>query len=171
MEKYIEQIQLSEIDELIKMSKESYFDTFDGTCSHEDMQDYLKTAYDKTKLLKELENPNSFFYWIVVGSKKSGYIKLNIEQAQSDVFDPVALEIERLYILKEFKRHGLGKLLIDFSITKAQEFNKIFIWLGVWEHNIPALSFYSDQGFYKIGAHPFKVGDDIQTDLIYRKDL
>jgi len=43
--------------------------------------------------------------------------------------------------------------------------------LGVWENNISALHFYKKMGFYQIGAHPFNMAGDIQTDLLLQKDL
>ena len=48
---------------------------------------------------------------------------------------------------------------------------KRYVWLGVWEKNEKALAFYKKHGFYRIGAHPFFVGNDEQTDYIMRKDL
>jgi ribosomal protein S18 acetylase RimI-like enzyme len=53
----------------------------------------------------------------------------------------------------------------------AKQLGKATLWLGVWEHNEAALAFYSAQGFYKIGEHPFDMAGDIQTDWLLQKEL
>ena len=87
------------------------------------------------------------------------------------VNDIDSLELERIYILKEFQGAGLGKDLLDYTISIAIEHGKKYIWLGVWEHNERAKRFYQKNGFYRIGEHSFVVGDDAQTDFVMRKDL
>lgn len=81
------------------------------------------------------------------------------------------LEIERIYVLKEFQKHGLGKQLYDKALERAHALGKSRIWLGVWEHNHNALAFYSKIGFERIGQHSFFMGDDEQIDYIMVKQL
>jgi Acetyltransferases len=64
------------------------------------------------------------------------------------------LEVERIYIRKNYKRHGLGKYLINYAIDMSQKCHKKRIWLGVWEHNEPAKSL-STHGFKKVSEHNF----------------
>jgi ribosomal protein S18 acetylase RimI-like enzyme len=71
----------------------------------------------------------------------------------------------------KFQGKGLGRALIEHAIKIAWEKKKTYIWLGVWEKNEKALAFYQKHRFYKIGTHPFFMGDDEQTDYIMRKDL
>jgi diamine N-acetyltransferase len=40
------------------------------------------------------------------------------------------------------------------------------LWLGVWEHNPRAISFYVKCGFRDIGSQDFWVGADRQTDRV-----
>lgn len=37
--------------------------------------------------------------------------------------------------------------------------------------NGPALGFYQKNGFRQVGQHNFVMGDDVQTDLLYLKEL
>ena len=52
---------------------------------------------------------------------------------------------------------------------KAFEKNKQYIWLGVWEKNESALGFYRTIGFIPFGTHVFKLGDELQTDILMKK--
>ena len=40
------------------------------------------------------------------------------------------------------------------------------LWLGVWEHNPKAMTFYRKFGLEVVGTHAFMLGQDRQRDLI-----
>ena len=40
------------------------------------------------------------------------------------------------------------------------------LWLGVWEHNPRAMTFYRKFGLEVVGTHAFMLGLDRQRDLI-----
>ncbi|WP_232784979.1 GNAT family N-acetyltransferase [Psychromonas sp. MB-3u-54] len=161
----------NQLDLLRSISIETYRDTFSESNSETLMTQYFQDALNKEKLQAELNHPDSSFYFICVAEKVAGFLKVNVMSAQTDIKDSNALEIERFYIRKSFLRNGLGKELMDFAGDLARKKNKDFIWLGVWENNIPALHFYKQMGFYQIGTHPFNMAGDIQTDLLLQKDL
>lgn len=75
-----------------------------------------------------------------------GYLKLNINRAQSEDLAKNALEIERIYIRSKHLRHGYGQKLLQFSEKEAIRQAKQAIWLGVWEHNERAKAFYKKMG-------------------------
>jgi ribosomal protein S18 acetylase RimI-like enzyme len=60
-------------------------------------------------------------------------------------------------------------MLLEQAIDFAKEKQKKYIWLGVWEHNPRAISFYERNGFEKFSSHPFPFGDEVQTDWLMRK--
>lgn len=161
----------NDIDALREISVKTFSETFSDMNPPEIMKAYLNDAFNVEKMKHELENQNSEFYFIYFSGELSGYLKLNDAPAQTDLNDPSSLEIERIYINREFQSKGLGRVLMDFAVKKAIELNKDYVWLGVWEKNEKALSFYRKNGFYRIGDHVFVMGDDRQTDYIMRKDL
>ncbi|HEY5715237.1 MAG TPA: GNAT family N-acetyltransferase [Psychromonas sp.] len=150
---------------------ETYGDTFSESNSAALMTHYFQQALNREKLLTELSNPDSCFYFIYFEKQVAGFLKVNVMAAQTDISDVKSLEIERFYIRKAFLRRGLGKQLMNFACSLAEQRGKEYIWLGVWENNRPALHFYKKMGFYQIGSHPFDMAGDIQTDLVFRKDL
>jgi ribosomal protein S18 acetylase RimI-like enzyme len=130
---------------------------------------YLQEAFNKKKLLAELNNKNSLFYFLYAENELAGYLKINDAPAQSDINDTDSIEMERIYIKKTFKGKGLGKKLVKFSLQLAKEMKKNYVWLGVWEKNIDAISFYKKMGFKKAGRHSFRMGNELQNDLIMKK--
>lgn len=65
----------------------------------------------------------------------------------------------------------MGNLLIKKAVELAIKKKKNRVWLGVWEHNIPALKFYEKQGFSIFSKHIFHMGEDPQTDYLMEKYL
>ena len=171
MIKLIKKCTLQDLDSLCKISIETFYQTFADTNTEENMKAYLESAYNKEKICKELCNPDSSFFFLYVEERVAGYMKINEYPSQTDINDSEALELERLYMLKDFQGAGLGNDLMNYAISIATERGKKYVWLGVWEHNERAKHFYGKHGFYRIGEHSFKVGDDVQTDYVMRRDL
>jgi len=107
----------------------------------------------------------------VLNGKIIGYIKLNVGEAQTDIKDNNALEIERIYVLKAFHGKKVGQLLYDTAIQIAMQEGVIYLWLGVWENNPRAISFYKKNGFAEFDKHVFMLGMDQQIDIMMKKVL
>ena len=167
-------IRKCDISDLVILRQIAY-QTFDETFRHlntpENMKAYLDKAFDLAKLQQELSNQFSAFFFLFTENQLVGYLKVNQNQAQTDLQDPKSLEIERIYVKQEFKGKGLGRILIDKGIEVAKENNKEYVWLGVWEKNQAAIAFYKKMGFREVDTHHFVMGEEKQTDFIMRKDL
>ncbi|MGE7366397.1 GNAT family N-acetyltransferase [Desemzia incerta] len=167
----VKKCTVEEVQKLRGISIETFRDTFQDQNTEEDLYNYLEKAYNTEQLTSELLNQQSEFYFVFNGNDLAGYLKININEAQSETNGEDALEIERIYVLPQFKGKGLGKILIQQAVERAQFHQKTNIWLGVWEHNQAALAFYKKLGFVQTGAHSFFMGKDEQTDLILTKNL
>ncbi|EEL44967.1 Protease synthase and sporulation negative regulatory protein PAI 1 [Bacillus cereus Rock3-42] len=131
----------------------------------------MEKAFNLKQLEKELSNVSSQFFFVYFNDEIAGYLKVNIDDAQSEEMGNESLEVERIYIKSSFQKHGLGKYLLNNAIEIAIEHNKKNIWLGVWEKNENAIAFYKKLGFVQAGSHSFYMGDDEQVDLIMIKTL
>ena len=153
------------------LSCQTFSDAFAHLNTPDNMARYLNGAFHPDKLASELENAQSRFDFLYADGALAGYIKCNTDGAQTDVFDPSALEIERIYVKKAFQGQGLGGALIARACDSARSLGKTFVWLGVWEKNAGAIRFYERHGFVSVGQHAFYLGDDAQTDIVMRKAL
>lgn len=167
----IKKVALSDIETLQKISKKTFFDTFSPCNTEENTQRYLDEQFSKEQLTAELNNSNSAFYFAVLDNTIIGYLKLNTGQAQTELQDAGALEIERIYVLQAFHGKKAGQVLYEKAIQIATDQNAPHIWLGVWEENKRAIRFYEKNGFTAFGTHIFRLGNDAQTDLLMRKKL
>ena len=168
---HLQKITKNNVQDLQEVSIQTFTETFKDNNSEKSLNDYLNTAYELTKLEKELENPHSEFYFAYFNNELAGYLKININDAQSEKMGENALEVERIYIKKSFKRRGIGRHLIETAEQLAKKYQKNLMWVGVWEYNPKATAFYETLGFKVIGAHSFFMGEEEQTDLIMSKQL
>lgn len=173
MEPFIEFIRIdsSLTEQLVAVSIETFTETFAPTNSAESMAQYVANNLTATKLKKELDCRDSAFYLLKAGSEVAGYLKLNFNEAQHDVKDLNAVEVERIYVKQAFQGQKLGLFLINKAIEIAKLNGKSYVWLGVWEHNQKAIHFYRRIGFVQFDTHEFRLGDEIQLDLMMKLEL
>lgn len=162
---------LGSLDKLILISRKTFVEAFEKDNDPKDFRAYVDMAFDREKLQNELSNRNSFFYFMYSGEILTGYFKLNIDQAQTDLKLPEAIELERIYVLQEFQGQKIGQSMLQEAMHIARKKKKEFLWLGVWEKNTRAITFYKNNGFSKFGKHPYYIGKDKQMDWLMRCDV
>ncbi|MEY2194734.1 GNAT family N-acetyltransferase [Neobacillus sp. BF23-41] len=167
----IKKCTLEDLRILQEISYETFNETFKYQNSPENMNAYLERAFNLKQLEKEVSNISSQFFFVYFNNEVAGYLKVNTNDAQSEEMGDESLEIERIYIMDKFQKHGLGKYLLNKAMEIAMERNKKKIWLGVWGKNENAIAFYKKMGFVQTGAHSFYMGDEEQVDFILTKTL
>ncbi|WP_421943133.1 GNAT family N-acetyltransferase [Pedobacter sp.] len=167
----IERAKPGDVKKLQEIGRFTFSESFAHLNSEEDMQNYLEQSFAEEKLNIELTNKDSQIYFALSDERIVGYLKINVRSAQTENIDINAFEIERIYVMKEFHGKKVGQMFYQKAIDIAQNMNAAFVWLGVWVHNDRAQSFYKKNGFVVFDKHIFKLGNDIQTDLMMKKML
>lgn len=164
-------VTVNDIDQLQKISKQTFLETFTANNKAENITQYLEEAFTANKLTEEVRNENSEFYFAQLGNDVIGYLKLNSGDSQTELKDQRAMEIERIYVLKEYHGQKVGQLLYEQALEVARQGDAEYVWLGVWEENPRAISFYKKNGFVEFDKHMFKLGDEEQTDIMMKLQL
>lgn len=167
----INRVKINDIDELQKIGKQTFFETFATNNTEANMTRYLKENFAIEKLENELNDRNTAFYFAKYENQVIGYLKINLGQSQTELRDANALEIERIYVLKEYHGKRIGQLLYEKAVDIAKQNKMNYIWLGVWEENPRAIRFYEKNGFTVFDKHIFKLGKDEQTDIMMKLEL
>ena len=162
---------ITDVEKIQKIGKQTFSETFSSSNAAENMVQYLAEGFSIEKLTKQLTNPDSTFYLALDNNNVIGYLKINVGLSQTELKDNTALEIERIYVLKAYQGKKIGQLLYDKAIQVANEKKVEYVWLGVWEENTRALHFYKKNGFVEFDKHLFKLGNDVQTDLMMKLQL
>ncbi len=160
-----------DVDALVAIGRDTFDETFRELNTQGTIEAYLAEAFTPERLRAELHREGSEFYFLLLDGVPAAYLKVNRAPGQSDLNDPESLEIERIYVRKEHKGKGYGKILMVFALERAAELGMRSAWLGVWERNEEAIAFYRKGGFEVVGEHHFRMGDELQTDYIMRKAL
>lgn len=167
----IHKILEKELELLQIIAQKSFFETYAHLNDKNKINHYINTNLSLAQLRKEYHNPESLFYFAKIEENIVAYLKLNFGKAQTESSFDSAMEIERIYVLKEFQQKEIGFTLLNHSFKIAKERKLDRIWLGVWIKNPQAINFYKKNGFKECGKHIFQFVDEAQTDLLMQLDL
>lgn len=164
-------VKPADLKALCFMSRKTFIDAFAHLNNKADMDAFLADNLTEEKLAYEIQNLDSQFYFAVTDNEPVGYIKINTGPAQTELQEEQALEIERIYVLQDYQGKKIGRFMFNNALQLAKKANKKYIWLGVWSENNRAIKFYQELGFAAFDSHPFKLGNDIQTDIMMKLEL
>ena len=167
MEINIRRIGVDDAPALSAIARQTFYDTFTGTCTEEDMQGFLDRYYSVAQLGKELQNEETFCFFAEADGIPVAYLQFREDyNSFPEVKKWKALELKRIYVLKELQVKVIAQKLMDFFLEFAAENKYEAVWLGVWEHNLRAQKFYEKYGFVNSGyTHDFPIGSTPQTDF------
>jgi len=158
---------------IAQLGAKTFDQTFRGTCTDEDLEGVLQEFYNEDQVLKELNDPDDYFFVLFFEEVAAGYARMHLGGTVEEVFaDKNSVELKQIYFLKEFHGKGLAKELLTYCIDflKAKNFDQVY--LSVWEHNLKAQAFYKKFEFQdsKI-QNPFPLGETPQMDYWFVKQL
>lgn len=102
----------SDLVRLISISRMTFTDAFEKDNTPEDFKAYINFAFERNKLLAELKNSDTTFYFVYKDALLVGYIKLNENDAQTDIKSEEGMELERIYVLKDFQGQHIGQWVL-----------------------------------------------------------
>lgn len=121
-------------------NKYKKWETINLPITREDMANYIGVTRETiSRKLKKFEDKEK--------EEVAAYMKINFDKAQTESGHDNTLEVQRIYVLEEYKGKKIGKSLIQKAIQTSKDSNLDYVWLGVWEHNINAIRFYEKQEF------------------------
>ncbi len=140
----IKEVKKKDLDNLLifkkKMTKAML--EFDSPISYNDIDWNLM----KNKLLKDLEDKNSYTMFFIDEEKPVAFISYQIVKLPLLKKDKYLLHISNLYVDLEKRGYGIGEKLIKHTIKIAKEKKCIQIELNVFKDN-PAINLYKKIGF------------------------
>jgi GNAT superfamily N-acetyltransferase len=156
---------------LAELGTTTFSETFAADNTPEDLAAYIATSFSVAQQTRELEDPASIFLIAEVDGRAAGYARLKTGEAEKGVEGVNPIEVVRLYVLREWHGRGIGAELMRACIDKAKQAGHDTVWLGVWERNVLAQAFYRKWNFRTVGEHMFRLGADLQRDLVMQRRL
>ena len=171
MSVFVREAKKEDAEIIGKVAAQAFTETFEWYNTTENMREYNETHFTTTQILNEITDVKSVLYVALINNEIIGYAKLKSSETPEELGNSNSIEIERLYVKKEFHDKKVGLALMNRCLEKAREKNAEVLWLGVWEQNPKAINFYTKVGFTKFGQHVFQLGDDAQIDYLMKLNL
>ncbi len=163
----------ADAEPLAALAEQTFRDTFTEGNSTANLEEYARSAFTLDQLRGELaEDANSFLLaFLEAAERPIGYAKLRTGVTPPCVTGPAPVELHRIYVNRSALGHGVGAALMQASLDAARWAGHRTVWLGVWEDNARAISFYERWGFTTVGDQVFLMGSDPQRDLIMVREV
>jgi ribosomal protein S18 acetylase RimI-like enzyme len=158
-------------DTVADFCRKTFYDSFASQNTRENMDKFMNEQFSREKLIREVEDFPGCFLLALRGVEVVGYARWRESENPSGLGNVPSLEIARIYVARNMAGAGIGGMLMEQCLDTATRMGKKIAWLGVWEHNHPAISFYKKWQFEKFGEHIFMLGDDPQTDWLMKRNL
>lgn len=160
-----------DIDALVALGIKTFRDTFDEYNDPDNMIRYLNENFTRKIIEQEMQQPGTMYFLALDGRRAAGYAKVRASPVPEGLADEAALEIARLYAHRDYFGKRVGHMLLQACLAHIRKRGAKTAWLGVWENNPRAITFYEKNGFVKFGEHTFMLGDDAQTDWLMKKEV
>lgn len=156
---------------LARMGRQTFHETYAADVSAEDMATFLRASFGPGKQAAELADPSTFFLIAEDGNTPVGYAKFQAGEPPTGTVPSSAIELARIYVLKEWIGRGVGSSLMQAGLSEAGRRGFKVMWLGVWEKNPRAIAFYRKWGFAEAGTQRFRLGAERHTDVLMQRSV
>jgi ribosomal protein S18 acetylase RimI-like enzyme len=155
----IRKAEKSDLKTLSTLAMTTYSDAFGHTFSAADLAPHLAKNFSESYFAQSLDED------IVLlagdGNRLVGYIQFGAVSIVVETATHRDRELQRVYVLAEFQRQGIGRSLILAALAHPRLADADNIYLDVWEQNFGAQKLYKLYGFEVIGKNPFIVDERI----------
>jgi len=156
----------SDAKTLADLGRSTFIETFAKDNRDADIQSYVNDTFGINQQRTEILDPNRIIEIAKAKGVAIGFLHLKIGKPHPSVKGSNPIEILRIYVDSKWHGKHVGAALMDKAIEIGRLGGFKTLWLGVWEKNLRAQSFYHKYGFKKTGSHLFRLGSDNQNDYI-----
>lgn len=166
---------------LAEFAERTFRDTYAGDNGADDVEAYVALAFGQTRQAEELADP---YVACVLGELHGsapndapllvayGLLRVDVpDETPPQVTGARPVELARFYVERAHHGSGLAARLMAAVTAAARARGGRTLWLGVWERNERARAFYAKHEFREVGAHAFRLGGELQRDLLLARAL
>jgi ribosomal protein S18 acetylase RimI-like enzyme len=161
-----------DVGRVVAMARACFADTFARLYEAGPFNAFLEEAYGATGgMARDLLDHGIEWRVAAAGDQVIGYAKLRALSAPAPRPQHGALELQQIYVLRDWHGRGVAETLMRWALDCARALGAPEIYLTVFDHNERAKRFYARHGFSEVGRCTFQLGDRIDDDRIWRKPL
>ncbi|MEW7291215.1 GNAT family N-acetyltransferase [Aquimarina sp. 2304DJ70-9] len=142
----------SDIESLVHISQQFYPEHYTHIWKNDDPSYYINLSFNLKAFEEDFKVENIVYFLIQKKDTNLGLLKIRKNEKVSNFGDAEAIQLEKIYLLKNSTGLGIGKKGLEFTINYATSLNKKVLWLDVMTTS-PALAFYQKNGFRTISFY------------------
>ncbi|HMI62950.1 MAG TPA: GNAT family N-acetyltransferase [Puia sp.] len=136
-----------DLDILYKISRDAYSLNFGHHWEEGGLAAYMDKVFSRELLAAELAAPAIHYYVAFVDREPVAFMKLNLHSNLPGADPEKGIELDKLYILPDYKGFGIGGQFLELAFRVAGATGKETFWLAVIDTNTAAMAFYEKAGF------------------------
>jgi diamine N-acetyltransferase len=156
----------ADADRVAALGARLFEQTFADDNSVEDMRLHLEETFSTERQAEELVDPDRMTWLADIDGVDVGFAMVRRGVGADGVSADRPAEVQRIYVDRAAHGSGIGHRLMGTCVDQAAQWGADVLWLGVWERNQRAISFYERAGFVTVGSHTFTLGTDPQRDIV-----
>ncbi|MEX1001430.1 MAG: GNAT family N-acetyltransferase [Crocinitomicaceae bacterium] len=144
---------------LTALASKTFVASHETSASKVDIETYVNEHYTEKALKKDMEDVLNTYRLIYWRGQLAGFSKIICNKEHEKITAKKVAKFDRIYILEQFHRKGLGYTLFEHNVELAKANGQEGIWLHTWTGNLRAVRFYKKLGFEVVGSHDFKISE------------
>lgn len=169
MEIIIRGAKPSDLKNLAVLLQQVWISTYATEGILEEFSSYVLSEYSLENVRNSIEDRNKRILMATINDCVVGCaVALLTPQSPASNVES-GLEISTLYVLESFQGKGIGKKLLTECEREVKRLGFSRMWLTVYYGNEKAITFYTSQGFTRIGEMDFVLGEQKYKNYIMLK--
>lgn len=161
----------SDAASLAELAERTFRQAFGGANTIEDINLHCGTNFGESLQAAEIANAEMITLVCEERGNLIAFAQLRWGKAPACVSAYHPGEIYRFYVENQWHGKGIAQALMSACFAQMEEHKSEVVWLGVWERNPRAISFYKKFGFMVVGEQVFQLGLDRQRDLVMARSV
>ena len=128
--------------------------------SEEELRLFIDQKFSVEKIKAALQKSENIFWIAYVQTLPVGYAKLKKDTPVPDTDYDEAAELQKLYILKEYRNEDSGAKLKEDFFQEIQKLSIKRVWLKELHTDQRAINFYKTHDFHKHHTQSFTIGKE-----------
>lgn len=167
----VRQASAADVDIIVSLGRKTFVETYGDNNKKETVAAYVDEMFNHERIKKEVNTFGERFFITYVGELPVGFTKLSENKQPKGLNGKKKIQVERIYVLKEFQGFKIGKELIEKVMQVAREESYKIVWLSVWQKNNKAVQFYQKAGFVIYDTDEFEFGEEVHEDFLMKKEI
>ena len=162
----------ADVPALSRLAISSFVDKFGDLYSSADLSAFIEGSLSEANIAAEMANPDRLYRLAERDGELLAFCKLGLSCGfPQHARGRRVLELKQLYAAAAATGGGIGGALMDWAMAEFAARGADEVQLSVYSGNAGAQRFYARHGFEKVADVTFKVGEQIDAEFLFAKQL